>query len=133
MKKWGKKCFAVLFSVVMVFSMTAVISIYYEKQVWAEKTEKITDSVETKSVYELTSDKCEISIPEISPEYTGKAITLDISVAYGGVELTENADYKVTYTSNINAGEAKNYHRRNRSILWNGRKDLYDFTCGYFF
>lgn len=107
MKKWGKKCFAVLFSVVMVFSMTAVISIYYEKQVWAEKTEKITDSVETKSVYELTSDKCEISIPEISPEYTGKAITLDISVAYGGVELTENADYKVTYTSNINAGEAK--------------------------
>ncbi|MBR3737458.1 MAG: leucine-rich repeat protein, partial [Eubacterium sp.] len=39
--------------------------------------------------------------------YTGRAITPALKVSQGGKSLTDNADYKATYTNNINVGKAR--------------------------
>ena len=38
--------------------------------------------------------------------YTGSPITPDVSVTWNGTTLIKDTDYTLTYTNNINAGEA---------------------------
>lgn len=48
------------------------------------------------------------TIPSLgSYRFTGAAVKPVLSVKLNGVALTQNVDYRVTYTSNINAGKAK--------------------------
>lgn len=40
-----------------------------------------------------------------SPEYTGDAVTPDITVRIGEKVLENGTDYEITYTDNVNAGD----------------------------
>lgn len=69
-----------------------------------------TGSVTSKlTVYDVTRDKYINSVtPEITGDtlYTGKAITRNVKIKIGDIELRNNKDYKVQYQNNVNAGTA---------------------------
>ena len=73
-------------------------------------TKDYTGSVTSRiTVYDVPKDKYINSVkPEITGDtlYTGKAITRNVKIEIGGIELRKNKDYKVQYKNNINAGTA---------------------------
>lgn len=58
---------------------------------------------------DMSTDNCSVNIPYTSTDYTGEAITPAVTVTYNGAVLTENKDYTVSYSDNVNAGFAKVY------------------------
>lgn len=54
----------------------------------------------------LTDKEASITVDENEYKYTGEAISPKVNVSYGGIVLTEGIDYSVTYSNNINVGEA---------------------------
>lgn len=55
----------------------------------------------------MTDSKLSVSIAETDYVYNGKACTPAVKVTYDGKELTQGADYAVSYTNNQGAGTAK--------------------------
>lgn len=50
---------------------------------------------------------CTVTLSNSSYTYDGKAKTPEVTVKNGGTTLTENTDYTVAYSNNVNAGTAK--------------------------
>ena len=55
----------------------------------------------------MTDPQLSVSIEETNYVYNGKACTPAVKVSYDGKELTQGADYAVSYTNNQGAGTAK--------------------------
>lgn len=55
----------------------------------------------------MTDAKLSVSLEKTNYVYNGKACTPAVRVTYDGTELTQGADYAVSYSNNKNAGTAK--------------------------
>ena len=55
----------------------------------------------------MTDSNLEVSLEKTNYVYNGKARTPAVRVTYDGAELTQGADYAVSYSNNKNAGTAK--------------------------
>ena len=55
---------------------------------------------------DLANSACKVTIDPVSIPYSGQAQEPAVSVTYRGETLTEGTDYEVSYSSNVNAGQA---------------------------
>lgn len=67
----------------------------------------IQNTDETIVLNDISGSNCTVDIPFTSTDYTGEAITPAVTVTCNGAVLTENLDYTVAYSDNVNAGFAK--------------------------
>ncbi|MCQ2516097.1 MAG: hypothetical protein MJ094_04460 [Saccharofermentans sp.] len=68
-----------------------------------------------KSISTISTEKIDISEAtynfNVTTDYTGEAVTGDLSLNYDGVELSEGRDYSVEYVNNYYPGQANVYVR----------------------
>ncbi|MGN1420751.1 MAG: VanW family protein [Eubacterium sp.] len=67
----------------------------------------IQNTDETIVLNDISDSNCTVDIPFTSTDYTGEAITPAVTVTCNGAVLTENLDYTIAYSNNVNAGFAK--------------------------
>lgn len=66
------------------------------------------DVTGTYQIVPLDITSSSVKIKSLSNDtYTGSAVKPPVVVVFGGKEMTENTDYKLTYSNNINPGTAK--------------------------
>lgn len=77
-----------------------------ERKNYVPNLSTLTDAEQAYAKLDVTLAKA--SIPSIGTyRFTGAAIKPVLTVKLNGVTLTQNVDYRVTYTSNVNVGKAK--------------------------
>ena len=90
------------------------VTYIWQKPVWGEWSDwrtmpylpSDTTQVETRQVeVSYSVDGLSISIPDM--KYTGSALEPEVTVKHGTTTLEEGTDYTLSYSNNVNAGQAK--------------------------